>query len=192
MDSRTTSQAWSRGLEAGKNCKYVIIAEPQSANVAYLKKKPIIRVFFFFSFFFAYPDGSPFPLIRISGVLLYYDLEATLYQKTKCHVAFSLCPRMLCIRNVCCCQLGLLCFGTFTPLSLQNRTNNFWELGLSLPEVRDRGPPIEMRPKGSAILTTYLDKVCRIVYFTLSPDNGTCPCIDIFDWRHCQHSLSNG
>jgi hypothetical protein len=53
----------------------IVTAEIQTASVAYFRRK--IQL----SGFFAYPDGSPSQLTRISGVLLYFCLNI-LYVKT--------------------------------------------------------------------------------------------------------------
>jgi hypothetical protein len=63
MASRTSNQAWSKGLDAGTHCK-IVTAELQTANVAYFQRK--IQL----SGFSVYPDGSLSQLIPASGVPL--------------------------------------------------------------------------------------------------------------------------
>ena len=55
MDSRTSNQAWSKGLDAGAYSK-LLTAEYQKANVTYFQRK--IQL----SGFFTYPVGSHVPV----------------------------------------------------------------------------------------------------------------------------------
>jgi hypothetical protein len=64
MASRTSNQAWSKGLDAGAYCKY-LTDELQTASVAYFQRKLQL------SGFSAYPNTLPSLLIWIIGVLLY-------------------------------------------------------------------------------------------------------------------------
>jgi hypothetical protein len=64
LASRTSDQAWSKGLDAGAYSKQ-LTAEYQTANANYFQRN--IQL----SGFFTYPVGSPSQLIRIGGVPLY-------------------------------------------------------------------------------------------------------------------------